>query len=70
MWVSIEDELPMMMIEDLVKRGFRVVKCKFIDGEEGECKVSDHHTWYEVANDIGISHWWKDDPSEITARPL
>ncbi len=70
MWVSIEEELPMMRIEDLFNKGFRIVKCKYADGSEVDCGVGDHHSWYFDAKNIGITHWWKDDPSEITAKPL
>lgn len=70
MWVSIEDELPMMSVFDFVQRGFRIVKCKFIDGSEQDCGVADHHTWYFDAKNIEVTHWWKDDPNEVTAKPI
>lgn len=70
MWISIEDELPMSRISDLQDHGFRIVRCKFTDENIRECGVGDHHSWYFDAKKIGVTHWWKGDPNEVTAKSL
>lgn len=56
MWVSIEDELPMMFADDFIQRGYRLVDCKCEDGTEVGSGVADHHTWYFMARRNGITH--------------
>ena len=58
-WVSIEDELPMWLANDVAK-GFSEYKVKFLNGCEGITCVSDHNTWYYHAIDAGITHWWNE----------
>lgn len=56
-WVSIEDELPMMMALDIIK-GYTEYKVKYLDGTEGISWVSDHNVWYYDAKEKGITHWF------------
>lgn len=70
MWISIEDELPMMSVNDMMNRGFRIVRCKFSDEREVDCGVGDHYLWYFDVKRVGITHWFKDDLREITAKPI
>lgn len=58
-WVSIEDELPMMMAMDIME-GCTEYKVKFNDETIGVTCVSDHNTWYYYAKTAGITHWWNE----------
>lgn len=58
-WVSIEDELPQWMAKD-VAQGYSVYKVKDKGGNESEARVTDHHAWYYMAKEAGITHWWND----------
>lgn len=55
-WLSIEEHLPMMLVDDL-EQGYSVYKVKDSDGEEFETHVTDHKIWYYRAKEIGITHW-------------
>lgn len=70
MWVSIEDELPQMMVSDLLEKGYRTVKVKDINDNEFFSDFGDHHCWYYDVKPYNITHWWKDNPDEETATPL
>lgn len=56
-WVDIEHHLPMMLAMDIVQ-GYSVFKVRDVNGNEFETKVSDHNTWYHMAKEIGITHWF------------
>lgn len=58
-WLSIEEHLPMMLIDDLVQ-GYSVFKVRDKDGKEFETHVTDHHIWYYHAKDAGVTHWLND----------
>ncbi len=58
-WVSIEDELPMWLAND-VAQGYSEYKVKSSDGTEGFSCVSDHNTWYYYAKQVGITHWYNE----------
>ena len=58
-WVSIEDALPHWMLLD-VEEGYSTYKVKYKDGRESESRVTDHQTWYYMAKDAGVTHWWND----------
>jgi hypothetical protein len=58
-WVSIEDQLPGWMMDD-VEQGYSVYKVKNAAGEEFESRVTDHDAWYYRAKEAGITHWWND----------
>ena len=65
-WVSIENDdvykcdLPKCTIDDLLNRGYTVVKVKDKDGNEYNSYVTDHHIWYYRVKEQGITHWWND----------
>ena len=56
-WLSIEEYLPMMKAID-VMQGYSIYKVKNKEGNEFETAVSDHHVWYYMAKEVGITHWW------------
>lgn len=58
-WISIEDSLPQMMAMDIFQGG-TMYKVKYADGEENFSMVSDHNTWYYMAKEEGITHWWNE----------
>ncbi len=58
-WLSIEEYLPMMPVDDLVQ-GYSVFKVRDKDGKEFETRVTDHHIWYYHAKDAGVTHWLND----------
>lgn len=58
-WLSIDEHLPMMLIDDLVQ-GYSVFKVRDKDGNEFETHVTDHHIWYHHAKDAGVTHWLND----------
>ena len=58
-WVSIEEHLPMWFAID-VAQGYSEYKVKYKDGKESTSGVTDHSTWYYMAKDAGITHWWND----------
>ncbi len=58
-WVSIEAHLPMWMALDVVQ-GYSSYKVRYADGSEGMTKVSDHSTWYYLAKEKGITHWFNE----------
>lgn len=58
-WVDIETFLPRMFASDIFQ-GFTKIKVRYSDGDEGESGVSDHNTWYYLAKEEGITHWYND----------
>lgn len=58
-WVSIEEHLPMMYAID-IRQGYSLYKVKDVNGEEFQSAVCDHDSWYYMAKDSGITHWWND----------
>lgn len=58
-WLSIEEYLPMMCIDDL-EQGYSVFKVRDKDGNEFETYVTDHHIWYYRAKYAGVTHWLND----------
>ncbi len=61
-WVSIEEHLPAVTIDDFLKHNaiVRMIKVKDKDGNEFESQVGDHQMWYYIAKEAGITHWWND----------
>ena len=61
-WLSIEDHLPMVTMGDIEKNDgiFKIVKVKDKDGNEFGSRVGDHHIWYYMAKDGGITHWYNE----------
>ena len=57
-WLSIEEHLPQLMVEDFINKGYSTYKVKDKDGNEFESDVTDHHMWYYMAKDVGITHWF------------
>jgi hypothetical protein len=57
-WISIEDDLPMMYIEDMFTG--TEYKVKDENGKEFTSVVGDHNVWYYLAKEAGITHWWND----------
>jgi hypothetical protein len=58
-WLSIEEHLPMMLVRD-IKKGYSTFKVRDKGGNEFESNVCDHNTWYFIAKEIGITHWFND----------
>ena len=58
-WLSIEEYLPKMYVTDL-KQGYTIYKVKDKYGNEFESGVSDHNSWYQMAKENGITHWWNE----------
>ena len=56
-WVSIDERLPMLKAGDLFKGGTEY-KVLFEDGVESYSRVTDPNTWYYLAKEIGITHWY------------
>ena len=59
-WVSIEDHLPAVTVDDFLSNDaiVRVVMVKDKNGNEFRTQVGDHQMWYYAAKDAGITHWW------------
>lgn len=58
-WVSIDDHLPRMLGKDIFQ-GFTFYRVKFNTGEERKSGVADHNTWYYMAKERGVTHWFND----------
>lgn len=58
-WNSIEDYLPGWKANDLMK-GYTEYKVKSSNGEEVISYVTDHNTWYYMAKEEGITHWFNE----------
>lgn len=56
-WISIEDHLPMFMVNDLMQ-GYSEYRVIDKDGNESIRRVTDHMIWYYEAKEAGITHWW------------
>ena len=61
-WLSIEDHLPMVTGQDVIDNDALVkhIKVKYKDGTESTSQVGDHHMWYYMAKDSGITHWYNE----------
>jgi hypothetical protein len=58
-WLDIEEYLPMMYAID-IEKGFSTFRVKDANGNEFESYVSDHNTWYYMAKQNGITHWYNE----------
>ena len=56
-WVSIDERLPMLKAVDLFEGGTEY-KILFEDGVESYSRVADPNTWYYLAKETGITHWY------------
>jgi len=61
-WVSIEEALPMVTVDDVLNNDglVKFIKVKNKNGEEFDDRVGDHNIWYYRAKENGITHWWND----------
>ncbi len=57
-WISIEDHLPQLTVDDFITKGYSTYKVKDKDGNEFDSNVTDHSIWYYMAKDAGITHWF------------
>lgn len=62
-WVSIEEHLPAVRVCDFLSNSniFRDVKVKDKDGNEFMTRVGDHHTWYYMMKEEGVTHWFNEE---------
>ena len=66
-WISIEDHLPMVTCGDIINNGIpaKSVKVKDGQGNESESTVGDHHVWYYIMKENGITHWYNEIEEEL-----
>lgn len=66
-WVSIEEHLPAVRVDDFLNNNgiVRVILVKDKNGSEFRVNVGDHNMWYYGAKEAGITHWWN---GEITKK--
>ena len=59
-WVDIEVALPFCKVGDFIEKGCSTYKVKDKNGNEGFSNVTDHHIWYYMAKEAGITHWFNE----------
>ncbi len=59
-WISIEEHLPMVDVEDFISKGYSEFKVKYANGKTGKGYVTDHNTWYYYSKEQGITHWFNE----------
>lgn len=66
-WVSIEDHLPAVTVDDFLNNDaiVRIVLVKDKNGNEFRTQVGDHNVWYYIAREAGVTHWWN---GELTKK--
>jgi hypothetical protein len=62
-WIDIEQHLPMVTVDDVLNNDglFKNVWVKDDKNNEFETTVGDHNTWYYMAKEAGITHWYNGD---------
>jgi hypothetical protein len=58
-WVSIEETLPKFLAKDFLQGG-SVYRVRYKDDKTGSSMVGDHNTWYYMAKEEGITHWYNE----------